>query len=376
MIRFLSFAIFLILPSLSWAVQEVWHNSVDSIDYPSAVTACQSRDLSDSYVTYLYRSTQLNGSTATCAYDTYSKDGKLLSSGAVAFTVIRRYICDDGKRVDTPEQCVTCPAAGTSRGSGAYRITSTADLALGFCDSGCTVEFSGTYSNGSDGKLYAMGSMSYSGNTCTGGASVPPTGSPPPQDKPCETGNTVVIDGQTICMPAGETGGGTDGGTDGGDGDGAGGGTDGGDGDGTGGDGDGTGDGDGSGGDGTGGGGGTGGGDSETPEQKGQCVLEPDSPMCRKGTAPTKGKFEERSETSDQLKQQLADKFNQLSASLKSKFQMLSSGSGSLPCRPPITVLGQSFSMCFKDYESQLAVVGQILVFAATLIGVGIVLRR
>lgn len=113
-------------------------------------------------------------------------------------------------------------------------------------------------------------------------------------------------------------------------------------------------------------------------EEKGQCALEPDSPMCREGDVKDKTGFNdgelegEIQQAKARYKQTLETISTQMSSLLKSNL----AGGGSLPCHPPITVLGKQFSLCFSEYESQLSIIGAFVMLAAALMSAFIILRK
>lgn len=121
-------------------------------------------------------------------------------------------------------------------------------------------------------------------------------------------------------------------------------------------------------------------GSSETGdgEQPGQCAKEPDSPLCKKGVVPTKGQFSTEQEGKIEAKKaELRAKFAEVKASAQSMFAgNLGTGGGSLPCYPPIMVLGSSFSMCFTQFEGELSMIGLFIMLSAALGAAFIVLKR
>lgn len=117
--------------------------------------------------------------------------------------------------------------------------------------------------------------------------------------------------------------------------------------------------------------GGTGLGDNSGNEP-GECAKEPDSPMCRKGTVKEKGKFgTDQDAKLEEAKAQLTAKFNEIRTNLQGALSAsVGAGGGSLPCPPPITVLGRQISVCVNNYADQLSVIGSIIVFAAAIIAI------
>ena len=126
-------------------------------------------------------------------------------------------------------------------------------------------------------------------------------------------------------------------------------------------------------GDGTGNGSGDGSGD-----EPGQCAKEPNSPMCKKGTVPQKGKFDDGQDGKvTAAKDQLRAKFAEVKSAASSMFSgSLATGGGSLPCPPPITILGKSWTLCVADYSDQLSIIGTFIMLAAAVGAAFIVLRR
>lgn len=106
--------------------------------------------------------------------------------------------------------------------------------------------------------------------------------------------------------------------------------------------------------------------------EPGQCAKEPDSPMCKKGTVKEKGQFDSAQGAKlQEAKDQLTAKFNEIKLAASAAFTAsTSSGSGTLPCPAPITVLGKPVSLCVSDYSNQLSVIGAIIVFAAGIIAI------
>lgn len=120
---------------------------------------------------------------------------------------------------------------------------------------------------------------------------------------------------------------------------------------------------------------GAGGGGDNSGDEPGQCAKEPDSPICKKGTIKDKGKYgAEQDGKLEQAKAELSAKFSEIRGALSNQFRYNgSTGGGSLPCPAPVTVLGATISFCVADYSSSLSVIGDIIVFAATIIAAIIV---
>lgn len=113
-------------------------------------------------------------------------------------------------------------------------------------------------------------------------------------------------------------------------------------------------------------------------DEPGQCAKEPNSPMCKKGTVPQKGKFDDGQDGKvTAAKDQLRAKFAEVKSAASSMFSgSLATGGGSLPCPPPITILGKSWTLCFADYSDQLSIIGTFIMLAAAVGAAFIVLRR
>lgn len=108
----------------------------------------------------------------------------------------------------------------------------------------------------------------------------------------------------------------------------------------------------------------------------GQCAKEPDSPMCRKGTVADKGKFDPRDADIEAAKNDLKAAFARVKGEASQLFGSFATGRGSMPCNAPITILGQSFSLCFTAYEGQLSVIGLAIYLGAALATVFLILKR
>lgn len=105
--------------------------------------------------------------------------------------------------------------------------------------------------------------------------------------------------------------------------------------------------------------------------EPGQCAKEPDSPMCKSGTVKEKGKYGDQDAKVQEAKEQLTAKFNEIKGALSAAFESSAGGGGgSLPCPPPVSVLGKSFSLCIADYGDKLSVLGGIIVFAASIVAI------
>lgn len=111
--------------------------------------------------------------------------------------------------------------------------------------------------------------------------------------------------------------------------------------------------------------------------QVGDCTLEPDAPHCRKGTVKAKGKFESLDPKVAEAKAAFQSYFDTVKIQAKAAVGTFSgSGGGSLPCPAPIQVLGRPFTICAAKYESQLSVIGLIVMFIAAVASVFIVFKR
>lgn len=111
---------------------------------------------------------------------------------------------------------------------------------------------------------------------------------------------------------------------------------------------------------------------------EGQCAKEPNSPMCKQGSVKDKGHYTNEQDGRLQAKK---EEFRAAFANIKAQAQnvfnvTLGAGSGSLPCPPPVSILGKPFTICAKKYEDQLAVIGQFVLLVSSVIAVFIVLRR
>lgn len=120
---------------------------------------------------------------------------------------------------------------------------------------------------------------------------------------------------------------------------------------------------------------GGGGSGDNSGNEPGQCAKEPDSPMCKKGTVKEKGQFDSAQGAKlQEAKDQLTAKFNEIKSAASAAFtSSTASGSGTLPCPAPVTVLGKPVSLCVSDYSNQLSVIGAIIVFAAGIIAIFLV---
>jgi len=107
-------------------------------------------------------------------------------------------------------------------------------------------------------------------------------------------------------------------------------------------------------------------------QDKGDCTLEPDAPYCKTGTPKEKGHFGNGQDAKlEAAKAAVKAKLSQIKTDLSAKFSAnASGGAGSLPCPPPVTILGRAISVCVADYGDQLSVIGAIIVFAASIIAV------
>lgn len=116
---------------------------------------------------------------------------------------------------------------------------------------------------------------------------------------------------------------------------------------------------------------GTGTGDN-SGDEPGECAKEPNSPMCKKGQVKEKGSFAEGQDAELlEVKGQLTAKFNEIRAQLSAALQTSTGvGLGSLPCPPPVSVLGATISFCVADYSEALSSIGAIVVFAAAILAI------
>lgn len=109
----------------------------------------------------------------------------------------------------------------------------------------------------------------------------------------------------------------------------------------------------------------------------GKCRDKPELPECKKGELPEKGSFGDQDAEIAAKKGELRDLFN----SIKGQASALLGGAvgtsgGSLPCYPPITVLGRSLSLCFSQFSDELGIIGAYVMLAAALLSAFIVFRR
>lgn len=112
-------------------------------------------------------------------------------------------------------------------------------------------------------------------------------------------------------------------------------------------------------------------------EEPGQCAKEPNSPMCKKGVPGEKGKYDGQSAKIEEAKAELRAKFAEVRAAASALFSgSLGTGGGALPCYPPITVLGKSWSLCFSKFSNELSVIGTFVMLSAAVSAAFIVLRR
>ena len=125
----------------------------------------------------------------------------------------------------------------------------------------------------------------------------------------------------------------------------------------------------------TSGGSGGGGGEGDEP---GQCAKEPESPMCKKGEVKKKGEFGDDSMQNDiqDAKDRYKQLINNISGEIGNMFDLSLSGGGSLPCPPPVNVMGASFGICFADYSESLSIIGLGILFIAAILSAFIILRK
>jgi len=77
-----------------------------------------------------------------------------------------------------------------------------------------------------------------------------------------------------------------------------------------------------------------------------------------------------------QAKTDLLSTFNAIKSEASSLVSFSGSGSGALPCPPPVDLgtFGQ-FDLCMSDHENQLSIIGTILIFVASFLALAIILR-
>lgn len=70
-------------------------------------------------------------------------------------------------------------------------------------------------------------------------------------------------------------------------------------------------------------------------------------------------------------KAQLTAKLDEIKGNLQGVLSAsVGTGGGSLPCPPPVTVLGRSINVCVNDYAGKLSIIGSIVVFAAAIVAI------
>jgi len=78
----------------------------------------------------------------------------------------------------------------------------------------------------------------------------------------------------------------------------------------------------------------------------------------------------------DEQKALLLSKFNEIKAEASNLVSFNSSGTGALPCPPPVMVEGfGEFDICVADYSDQLSIVASIIFFVAAFLSIAIILR-
>lgn len=87
------------------------------------------------------------------------------------------------------------------------------------------------------------------------------------------------------------------------------------------------------------------------------------------------GSFGDASGEIEEAKGRLISEFNAIKSEASELFSPSSVGGGSLPCPPPVTVLGVPFSICLSDYSDQLGVIA-LAVMAMAYISAAFILLR
>ena len=119
-------------------------------------------------------------------------------------------------------------------------------------------------------------------------------------------------------------------------------------------------------------------GPDNSGNEPGQCEKEPDSPMCKKGTPKEKGQLPGIGTAEADLVQAKADltaKFNEVKTAASQMFGTVgASGGGSLPCPPPVVIMGKPISFCLTQYESTISMIGGGVMFIAAILSAFIIL--
>lgn len=109
------------------------------------------------------------------------------------------------------------------------------------------------------------------------------------------------------------------------------------------------------------------------PSSGGFCAENPDHITCIKGTVGDKGKFDVNAGEVDQARSRLRAEFDAIKAQASGLFSASSSAAGSLPCPPPVMVLGRSFNVCLTDKADALSVIAAVVMLAAAIVAAMIV---
>lgn len=122
---------------------------------------------------------------------------------------------------------------------------------------------------------------------------------------------------------------------------------------------------------------GSGSGSGGKSDAKGQCALEPDSPLCKKGTFKDKGTFESRADEIEAAKTGLLNAFNRIRGEASALFAgALPGGVGSLPCDEGVNLGWTKFSVCLREFESGMSVIGVVILAFSGIFSLFVIMRR
>jgi hypothetical protein len=118
-----------------------------------------------------------------------------------------------------------------------------------------------------------------------------------------------------------------------------------------------------------------GGGSGSSGSGDGQCAKEPNSPMCRTGVVGAKGHFSDNSGKVEAATKEFQDYFDSIRNKISDMVgQGATPGGGSLPCRQ-FSAFGRDMSICLDKYADDLAIIGIMVMLAATLMSAFIIFR-
>ena len=107
---------------------------------------------------------------------------------------------------------------------------------------------------------------------------------------------------------------------------------------------------------------------------QGDCTGE-DCPEGGNDPLGPKGSFGDASGDIEAAKDRLTAEWSLIKQQASGMFSGASTGSGALPCPPPVTFLGANFSLCLSDYSDQLAVIGLAFIAACYVVAAMVLLR-